>query len=288
MSKKVRFCGVLALACSAAWAQSSKLSPDLAALNPRSSAKVIVQWKTAPTVAANQNVAANHGLLNLGGLVGSLLSLVVNTLTSINATVLTVPVSSLSALASDPNVLYVSLDRPVTGKLDNSAAAINASTAWRAGYNGSGIGVAVLDSGMNSDVNLGGGLLGLGSRVVYSQDFVGGKGQDAYGHGQHVAGIIASNGASSNCLQCTRSFVGIAPGANLLNFRVLDANGNGSDSSVIAAIEQAIALKKKYNIRVINLSLGRPVFESYTQDPLCQAVESRHRSGGRSRQRWPR
>ena len=72
---------------------------------------------------------------------------------------------------------------------------------------------------------------------------------------------------------------GIAPGANLLNFRVLDANGNGSDSSVIAAIEQAIALKNKYNIRVINLSLGRPVFESYTQDPLCQAVEAAWKAG---------
>jgi serine protease AprX len=54
-----------------------------------------------------------------------------------------------------------------------------------------------------------------------------------------------------------------------LNFRVLDANGKGSESSVIAAIDQAIALKNKYNIRVINLSLGRPVYESYTQDPLC-------------------
>ena len=62
MSKKVRFYGVLVLACSAAWAQSSKLSPDLAALDPHSSAKVIVQWKTAPTVAPNQNVGTNHGL----------------------------------------------------------------------------------------------------------------------------------------------------------------------------------------------------------------------------------
>src|SRR5882757_830910 len=231
MSKKIRFCGLLALACSAAFAQSSKLSPDLAALNPRSTAKVIVQWKNAPAITTTTQKG-----LNLGGLVGSLLSLVVKTLTSINATVLTVPASSLSALAADPNVLYVSLDRPVTSKLDNTAAAISASAVWKAGYNGSGIGVAVLDSGINSDVNLGGALLGLGSRVVYSQDFVGGNGQDAYGHGQHVAGIIGANGVSSNCLQCTRSFIGVAPGANLLNFRVLDQNGSGTDSSVIAGI----------------------------------------------------
>ena len=53
---------------------------------------------------------------------------------------------------------------------------------------------------------------------------------------------------------------------------VLDKNGAGTDSAVISAINQAIALKSKYNIRVINLSLGRPVCESYTLDPLCQAV----------------
>jgi serine protease AprX len=61
--------------------------------------------------------------------------------------------------------------------------------------------------------------------------------------------------------------------------RVLDANGAGSDSEVIAAIQQAIALKNTYNIRVINLSLGRGIFAGYAQDPLCQAVESAWRAG---------
>src|SRR5208283_4443934 len=59
----------------------------------------------------------------------------------------------------------------------------------------------------------------------------------------------------------------------------LDQTGAGTDSSVIAAIEQAIALKAKYNIRVINLSLGRPVYESYKADPLCQAVEQAWKAG---------
>jgi serine protease AprX len=54
----------------------------------------------------------------------------------------------------------------------------------------------------------------------------------------------------------------------------LDANGESSESTVISAIQTAIQLKSKYNIRVINLSLGRPPFESYTLDPLCQAVEA--------------
>ena len=66
---------------------------------------------------------------------------------------------------------------------------------------------------------------------------------------------------------------------NLVDLHVLDANGAGSDSEVIAAIQQAIALKNTYNIRVINLSLGRGIFSSYTQDPLCQAVESAWNAG---------
>ena len=72
---------------------------------------------------------------------------------------------------------------------------------------------------------------------------------------------------------------GVAPGVNLINLKVLDASGEGSDSFVMAAINRAIALKNTYNIRVINLSLGRPVFESYTQDPLCQAVEAAWKAG---------
>ena len=65
----------------------------------------------------------------------------------------------------------------------------------------------------------------------------------------------------------------------LINLRVLDQNGAGTDSQVIAAIDMAIQLKSKYNIRVINLSLGRPVYESYTVDPLCQAVEQAWKAG---------
>ena len=71
----------------------------------------------------------------------------------------------------------------------------------------------------------------------------------------------------------------MAPGANLINLRVLDATGTGSDSNVIAAIGTAIQLKSRYNIRVINLSLGRPVSESYTLDPLCQAAEAAWNAG---------
>src|ERR1039458_9939369 len=71
----------------------------------------------------------------------------------------------------------------------------------------------------------------------------------------------------------------MAPNANILNFHALDKNGQGTDASVINAINQAIQLQSQYNIRVINLSLGRAVYESYQQDPLCQAVEAAWKAG---------
>jgi serine protease AprX len=67
---------------------------------------------------------------------------------------------------------------------------------------------------------------------------------------------------------------GIGSEATIINLSVLDSTGAGTDSSVIAAIQQAIALQSTYNIRVSNLSLARGAYESYTLDPLCQAVES--------------
>ena len=72
---------------------------------------------------------------------------------------------------------------------------------------------------------------------------------------------------------------GVAPGAYLVSLKVLGADGSGKSSDVIRAIDYAIANKDQFGLRVINLSLGRPVFESYADDPLCQAVERAYRAG---------
>ena len=71
----------------------------------------------------------------------------------------------------------------------------------------------------------------------------------------------------------------MAPNANILDLRVLDSNGMSNDSVVISAIQQAVQLKSKYNVRVINLSLGRPIYESCTRDPICRAVDAAWKSG---------
>src|SRR5436853_327276 len=190
-----------------------------------------------------------------------------------------VPANRLEHLSKNPNVLYISQDRPLTSLLNNPAPAVNANIAWSQGWDGTGIGVAVIDSGVSNDKDF--QISGKStSRISYSQAFYGGaKTYDEYGHGTHVAGIVASSGTNSTGSQYIYTFKGIAPNANLINLRALDQNGSGTDSTVISAIQAAIQLKSKYNIRVINLSLGRPVFESYKIDPLCQAVESAWRAG---------
>ncbi len=204
---------------------------------------------------------------------------------TIRAVTMRVPVSMLAELAKDPNVKYITPDRtqkmaanPVTEEFATAVEADVAASQY--GFDGTGIGVALIDSGIaaHPDLNNASGV----SRVVYSQSFVAGDTttSDEYGHGTHVSGLIGGNGASSGTANgYAATYAGMAPNVNLINLRVLDQNGSGTDSQVIAAIEQAIALQSTYNIRVINMSLGRPVFESYTLDPVDQAVEAAWKAG---------
>ncbi len=235
-----------------------KLSKDLEALKGGPSGgtvDVIIQFKQTPSDAQHQKVQNKGGVLK-------------TKLDVIKGAHYSVPVESLDALADDPDVAYISPDRPVKDLLDLTAAAVNAKAAWQSGFDGTGIGVAVIDSGIDSmsetqDLYGSNGK----TRILYSQDFVGGGTNDYYGHGEHVAGIIAGSGRDSSYSWVdTRMFKGIAPNANLINLRVLDQNGQGTDSGVIAAIQVAISVQSKYHIRVMNLSLGRQVFESYTLD----------------------
>ena len=204
---------------------------------------------------------------------------------TIRAVTMRVPVSMLAELAKDPNVAYITPDRtqkmtanPVTEEFATAVEADVAASQYA--LDGTGIGVAVIDSGIadHPDLHHSNG----NSRVVYSQSFVAGDTttSDQYGHGTHVAGLIGGTGTSSGTANgYAATYAGMAPNVTFINLRVLDQNGSGSDSQVIAAIEQAIALQSTYNIRVINMSLGRPIFESYTLDPVDQAVEAAWKAG---------
>jgi serine protease AprX len=232
---------------------------------------VIVQHRVMPTSVHFK------GLQGRGAFIGSKFQ-------SIRAVTMRVPISMLAELANDPNVAYISPDRPVTmtanPATEQFASAVEADVAASTyAFDGTGIGVAVIDSGVATHADLGNGSK---SRVVYSQSFVAGDTttSDKFGHGTHVAGLIGGNGSGSgNGNGYAATYAGMAPNVNIINLRVLDQNGAGTDSQVIAAIQQAISLKSTYNIRVINMSLGRPVFESYTLDPVDQAVEAAWKAG---------
>lgn len=194
----------------------------------------------------------------------------------IHAGVFRVPAQLVAVLAQNPDVLYISPDRKNRKFSDDYLLpSTNGDLAQQLGYDGTGVGVAIIDSGVRVDhPDLADPITGA-SRVVYSESFVPGLDAiDQYGHGTHVAGLVAGNGSSSGHV-----IQGIAPHANIIDLRVLDADGSGADSAVIAAIGRAIELKSIYNIGIINLSLGRGISESYTQDPLCQAVEQAWQAG---------
>lgn len=269
---------VLVSFSAAAFADDAKISPDLRGYTSSIKTRVIVQFSSSPQQSCS-------GLLGIVGcLTNAILSLggnLLGNLPLVNGVLAELDGNGIVSLSNNPSVTYISADRPLGSLSNDAAAAINASVAWQSRYTGSGIGVALIDSGVNSHRDLNStGLLPL-SRVVYNQSFVPGSSSaaDQYGHGTHIAGLIAGNGASSTGLIYSKTFKGIAPDAKIINLRVLDQNGNASDSTVIAAIDKAISLKSKYNIRVINLSLGRGIFESYKLDPLCQAVEKAWKSG---------
>ena len=228
------------------------------------SVSAIVQFNTSPS-AADLATLASFGQVK-------------QVVTEINAALVVVPTGKIASIAASPNVKFITPDRTLKGKLDLTGAAVNGATAANYRLDGTGVGIAIIDSGVTvkSDLKNSGGA----ARVVHSEDFTGlGSTDDGYGHGTHVAGIAAGNGAASKKNTATRTLQGIAPNASVINLRVLDSNGQGNDSSVIMAIARAIALKSQYNIRVINLSLGRGVFESYALDPLCQEVEAAWRAG---------
>ena len=189
--------------------------------------------------------------------------------------VLRLNAGQLAALQTDPAVDHLSGDARIHSVADVTAPSIGADQAW-AGANalrslsGKGVGVAVIDSGIDSTHNA------LKGHVIVTKDFTGGNGMDLYGHGTHVAGIIAGTTGGTADIS---GYQGIASGAYLINLRVLGADGSGKASDVIEAIDWAIDHRSDYNIRVINMSLGGPVLQPYRDDPMCEAVERAVRAG---------
>src|SRR5947207_7949253 len=170
-----------------ALAQHPKIAPDLEATDPNSDVDVIIQFTQAPTARHHAKV------LDRGGQLKGELAIVKGGAYRISA-------RELQELADDPEIVHISADHSLRGAataatLDYYDATVNAPSAWQIGLNGTGIGVAVIDSGIIDIPDL----HGQAYRVVYSQNFAGsGSATDQYGHGSHVAGIVGGNGKNSN------------------------------------------------------------------------------------------
>jgi serine protease AprX len=201
-----------------------------------------------------------------------------------------VPVKALKELASNGSTRYVSPDREfhsfghvtsttgtdlVRTQSNGCALGLVCTTTT---LDGTGIGIAVLDSGIDVAHRA------FGSRVVFRKDFTAEKtaaDKDPFGHGSHVASAAAGLSVTNG-----NSYEGIARNADIINLRVLDSKGVGRTSDLLNALNWILspvdptkALSSsnptnatKYKIRVVNLSLGAPAVDSYNNDPACKAV----------------
>ena len=194
----------------------------------------------------------------------------------VNGQVLELPNGALKQLAAHPDVFDVHHDRPATRTNYRTSLTIGSREVNRGlGFTGAGVGVAVIDSGIarwHDDLtSRSTTLYPYGNqRVSAFVDFVRGQSlpYDDDGHGTHVAGIIAGNGFDSNGQNA-----GAAPDASLAVLKVLDANGQGTISNIIKAFDWVLVNRTRYKIRVVNLSVGAAVTESYRTDPLTLAAK---------------
>lgn len=139
-------------------------------------------------------------------------------------------------------------------------------------FSGKGVGVAVLDSGLQPSTDL---------PSFFFTDYTTGKSGpafDDYGHGTHVGGLIRASYPIGGSL-IRNGVIGVASGVRLINMKVLDGAGRGYTSTVLTALEAVLNNKASFSIDVVNLSLGHPISEPQATDPLVQAVEALCRKG---------
>ncbi len=269
------------------------LDPRIANLvghHPAGRVQAIVQF--------NSNVSDDQAQTDVAEVNGSVFARV----PIVHGLAVTVTPAAARDLSGNPDVHAVSLNTDVTsqggprlgrperlpllhnllGQLRTTYNGTLGTTAlWRGGATGAGVGVAVIDTGIdgnladfNSDTGtsrvIATAVTNPGAKTVF----------DTYGHGTDVAGIIAGDGRnrpSSDPLH--GSYIGVAPDANLIAIKASDEQGNASVLDVIDGIEFAIAHQHDYNIRVLNLSLDSATPQSYKVDPLDAAVEAAWKHG---------
>ena len=183
----------------------------------------------------------------------------------INGFAANLPATAINALAKNPNVYSISYDKVVNVNLNIAVPTVNSDDLWAEGYDGTGVTVAIVDTGIYPHQDLSG-------RIIAFKDFVGNKtaAYDDNGHGTHCAGIVAGAGAT---------YRGAAPAAKLVGVKVLNRQGSGTWSGIISGIDWVVANKATYGIQVMSMSLGGTVTQSSKTDPVCTAVRNAWNAG---------
>lgn len=265
------------------------LSAAAAAGTAAPQAQVSVVVRAQP--GADASAVARLVTTTLGGRVTARLAIV-------NGFAATLPARAVERLARMPGVAAVTSNAPVhllstsstypeitsAGSLANIAWQIGAPRFWAYGHTGKGVDVAVIDSGVTPVSGL-----AQSDKIVNGPDLSFERRSDnlrhldTYGHGTHIASVIAGRdpGLSIQDALTGDAFVGIAPGARIVNLKVANALGATDVSQVIAAIGWVVENRNRdgLNIRVLNLSFGTDGGQDYLVDPLAYAAEQAWHAG---------
>ena len=189
------------------------------------------------------------------------LGLVKYRLPMIDACVMEVEEERLEKIKELEGMISYELDTHITAQMNRVSDIIESGWAHERGYFGRGVGVAVVDTGITLHKDFVEG----GNRVVGFADFINHRSEpyDDNGHGTHVAGIIGGNGFSSK-----GKYKGVAPECNFIGVKVLDKRGDGNISDVLAGLQWIIDNKKRYNIRIVNISVGTASKDSLDENSL--------------------
>lgn len=179
----------------------------------------------------------------------------------IDSYVIEVNEERLEYLQSKHELLSFELDTHITAQMNRASEVIELKWAHERNIMGEGIGVAVVDTGLCLHKDFTEGT----NRVKGFYDLIHGRTEpyDDNGHGSHVAGIIGGNGFLSN-----GKYTGVAPKCDLIGIKVLDQKGDGNISDVLAGLQWLIDNREKYNIRIVNISVGTTTKENIDENSL--------------------
>ncbi|MDP3487123.1 MAG: S8 family peptidase, partial [Bacillota bacterium] len=169
----------------------------------------------------------------------------------------------ISQLENQRCISCVVRDRRVHALVDKAGTTVGSRIVNKTGLTGRGVTVAIIDTGIARHPDLAGRIVGFKDLVQRSR-----RPYDNNGHGTHVAGIVAGSGRVSQ-----NRYAGIAPGVKLVGVKVLDRNGSGMLSTVLMGLDWCLANKDRYNIRIVNMSLGAPALTPHAIDPMCRAAQ---------------